>query len=238
MFHNFHKTTAYCDVKYERFFIFNLDHMEYIDGFQTTDSFRFDQNISSSSISLSSSSGYGSRLSLTQTDHSSSSHRIGIKKYFKEKLFRHKSSASLMVSPRAEMNNQNESEVYESVWNLEEQIDKLRSKIDKQVHHDSQSIISMSVDTPEQILNQACIDSDQELLSAAAWYQEGLPRHICEEFLNDNTKPIGSFIIRHSYTYSEYPFVISIKAKLSSVEHFLIERTTNNDGYRLQVCFK
>jgi hypothetical protein len=211
--------------------------MQHIDGFGTTDSFRFDRNTSSSSISLSSSSGYGSRLSLSQTDHSSSSsnRRIGLSKYFKEKLSRHKSLALLISSPKIEINNQNQNqtEIYESVWNLDEQINKIRSKI----NFDCQSIISMSVDEPEQIQDQICIDNDQELLSAAAWYQQGLPRHICEEYLNDNNEPIGSFIIRNSYTHREYPFVMSIKTNLSLVEHFLIERTIDNDGYRFQVCF-
>lgn len=206
--------------------------MKNIDGFQTTDSFRFDRNSSSSFISLSSSSGYGSRLSLSHAEHSSSNRRIGLAKYFKEKLSRHKSLASLILSPKQEkMNSQQETEIYDSVWNLDEQIDKLRSKIDKQIHSDTQSIISMSVDSPTQIYN-----NDQEILLAAAWYQEGLPRHICEEYLIDNKKPVGSFIIRRSYTYPQYPFVISIKTKLSSVEHFLIERTFYNDSYRLQVC--
>jgi len=208
--------------------------MQRIDGFQTTDSFRYDRNTSSSSISLSSSSGYGSRLSLSQTDHSSSNRRIGITKYFKDKISRHKSLASLILSPKIEIDNQHQTEIYESVWNLDEQIEKLRSKI----HPDCQSIISMSVDEPEQIQHQIRIDNDAELLSAAAWYQQGLPRHICEEYLNNNNKPIGSFIIRHSYTHPEYPFVISIKINLSTVEHFLIERTIDNDGYRLQVRFK
>jgi hypothetical protein len=220
------------------FFVFILDHMQHIDGFQTTDSFRFDRDASSSSISLSSSSGYGSRLSLFQTDHSSSNRRLGITKYFKEKISKHKSLASLILSPKIEINTQDQTEIYESVWNLDEQIDKLRLKINQQIPSDNQSVISMSVDEPEHIYNQIPMNSDEELLTAAAWYQEGLPRHICEEYLNDNTKPIGSFIIRRSYTYSKYPFVISIKTKFSSIEHFLIERTIDNDGYRLQVCIK
>jgi len=207
--------------------------MQYIDGFRTTDSFRFDRNTSSSTISLSSSSGYGSRLSLSQTDHSSSNRRLGLTKYFKEKISRHKSLALLISSPKPEINNQNQTEIYESVWNLDEQINKIRSKI----NFDCQSIISMSVDEPEQIQDQIRIDNDQELLSAAAWYQQGLPRHICEEYLNDNNQPIGSFIIRNSYTHREYPFVMSIKTNLSLVEHFLIQRTIDNDGYRFQVCF-
>jgi hypothetical protein len=212
--------------------------MQHIDGFRTTDSFRFDRNTSSSSISLSSSSGYGSRLSLSQTDHSSSNRRIGITKYFKEKISRHKSLASVILSSKPEINNQHQTEIYESVWNLDEQINKIRSKINQQIHSDCQSMISMSVDEPEQIHNQNQIDNDEELLSAAPWYQQGLSRDICEEYLNDNNKPIGSFIIRHSYTYPKYPFVISIKTKLSLVEHFLIERTIDNNGYRFQVCFK
>jgi hypothetical protein len=209
---------------------FIVDYMQHIDGFQTTDSFRFDRNTSSSSVSLSSSSGYGSRLSLS----SSSNRRIGLSKYFKEKLSRHKSLASMILlsSSKKEIHNQHQTEIYESVWNLDEQIDKLRSKVNQQTSSDNHSIISMSVDMPEQIL----INNDQELLSAAAWYQEGLPRHICEEYLNNISQPIGSFIIRHSYTHPEYPFVLSIKTKLSIVEHFLIKRTIDNDGYRLQVC--
>ncbi|CAF0983963.1 unnamed protein product [Rotaria magnacalcarata] len=215
--------------------------MDHIDGFQTTDSFRFDRNTSSSSTSLSTSSGYGSRLSLSQTDHSLSSsaaRRNGIAKYFKEKLSKHKSLASLLLSPKTDMDIQQETEVYESVWNLDEQIDKIRSKINKQIHSDSQSTISMSVDDPEQINRQTHVNNDEELLAAAAWYQEGLPRNICEEYLNDHMKPIGTFIIRRSYTFREYPFVLSVKTKLSSVEHYLIERTVHNHGYRLKSSSK
>jgi hypothetical protein len=131
--------------------------MPKIDGFQTTDSFRFDRNTSSSSISLSSSSGYGSRLSLSQTDHSPSNRRIGITQYFKEKLSRHKSLASLLLSSspspsttRTEINNYN-TDIYDNVWNLDEQIEKLRLTVNKQIQLDSQSIISMSVDTPKPI---------------------------------------------------------------------------------------
>jgi hypothetical protein len=129
--------------------------MEKIDGFRTTDSFRFDRDTSSSSISLSSSSGYGSRLSLSQTDHSSSSNRrIGITKYFKEKISRHKSLASLLLpSPlsRTEINNYNTDDIYDNVWNLDEQIEKLRLNVNKKIQFESQSIISMSVDTPKLI---------------------------------------------------------------------------------------
>jgi len=211
--------------------------MRHRDGFRTSDSFRFDRNTSSSSIALSSSSGYGSGLSLFPIDHSLTPNRfVGLTQYIKEKLSRPNSLASLILSPKTEINDQHQTEIYESVWNLDEQIDKIRSKINQQIHSDRQSIISMSVDEPEQIQNS--INDDKELLSAAAWYQEGLPRHICEEYLLDNNQSIGSFIIRHSYTHPEYPFVLSIKTKLSLVEHFLIERTIDNDGYRLQVCFK
>jgi hypothetical protein len=134
-----------------------IDSMQKIDGFQTTDSFRFDRNSSNSYISLSSSSGYGSRLSLSQTDHSSSSssnRRIGITKYFKEKLSRHKSLASLLLSSpstttpiRTEINQHN-TDIYDNVWNLDEQIEKLRLTVNKQIPLDAQSIISMSVDIP------------------------------------------------------------------------------------------
>jgi hypothetical protein len=130
--------------------------MQKIDGFQTTDSFRFDRNTSSSSISLSSSSGYGSHLNLSQTDHSSSNRRSGITKYFKDKLSRHKSLASLLLSSsssttkRTEINNHN-TDIYDNVWNLDEQIEKLRLTVNKQIQFDSQSIISMSVDTPKLI---------------------------------------------------------------------------------------
>jgi hypothetical protein len=126
--------------------------MQQLDGFQTTDSFRFDRNTSSSSISLSSSSGYGSRLSLSQTDQSSN-RRIGITKFLKEKLSRHKSLASLLLlssSTRTEIAN-DQSDIYDNVWNLDEQIEKLRLNINKQIQLDSQSIISMSVDTPKPI---------------------------------------------------------------------------------------
>lgn len=213
---------------------FVIDNMQRIDGFRRTDSFRFDRNTSSSTISLSSSSGYGSRLSLFQNDHSPFNRRFGLTKYFKEKISRHKSLASLLLlSSSSPKSTQEEMDIYDHVWNLDEQINKIRSKIQS----DCQSIISMSVDEPEQIKYQQRINSDQELLSAAAWYQPGLSRSICEEYLIHNDKPIGSFIIRHSYTYPEYPFVISIKTKVSFIEHFLIEQTIDNDSYRLQVRF-
>ena len=132
--------------------------MRKIDGFQTTDSFRFDHtNSSSSSISLSSTSDYGSRLSLSQTGHSSSNSRIGIKRYFKEKLSRHKSLASLFLSPSSStttktvINKSNNTDIYDNVWNLEEQIKNFRLKFNKHVQIDSQSIVSMSVDTPKPI---------------------------------------------------------------------------------------
>jgi hypothetical protein len=123
--------------------------MQQIDGFQTTDSFRFDHNISSSSISLSSSSGYGSRLSLSQTDQLSSNRRISITKYFKQKLSRHKSLALLLSSTR-EINNHN-ADIYDNVWDLDKQIEKIRLTVNKQIQFDAQSIISMSVDTPKPI---------------------------------------------------------------------------------------
>ncbi|CAF4620068.1 unnamed protein product, partial [Rotaria sp. Silwood2] len=213
--------------------------MKKIDGFQTTDSFRFDRNSSSSSISLSSSSGYGSRLSLFQTDPSSSSsnRRIGITKYIKEKLSRHKSLASLLLSSsstttikRTEINNHN-TDIYDNVWNLDEQIEKFRLNINKQIQYDSQSIISMSVDTPKPIRHR--ID-DQDLLSAAAWYQEGLPEYICEEYLNNNNQPIGSFIIRCNYNRSDYPYMLSIKTNKTSIEHFFIQQIINNNTYRIK----
>jgi hypothetical protein len=126
--------------------------MQRIDGFQTTDSFRFDHNISSSSISLSSSSGYGSRLSLSQTDQLSSNRRISITKYFKEKLSRHKSLALLLSSSSTtrEINNHN-ADIYDNVWDLDKQIEKIRLTVNKQIQLDAQSIISMSVDTPKPI---------------------------------------------------------------------------------------
>jgi hypothetical protein len=125
--------------------------MSKIDGFQTTDSFRFDRNTSSSSISLSSSSGYGSRLSLSQTDSSSSNRRNGITKYFKEKLSRHKSLVSLLLSSTRTETHDDHADIYDNVWNLDEQIEKLRLTVHKQIQSDSQSIISMSVDTPKPI---------------------------------------------------------------------------------------
>jgi len=199
--------------------------MPKIDGFQTTDSFRFDHNASSSSTSLSSSSGYGSRLSL------SSNRRIGITKYFKEKLSRHKSLASLLFSSsRIEINNHN-TDIYDDVWNLDEQIEKLRLNVNKQIQFDSQSIISMSVDTPKPIRHRI---NDQDLLSAAAWYQEGLPQNICEEYLNNNDQPIGSFIIRCNYNHSNLPFILSIKTHKTSIEHFFIQQKFNNNGYQIQ----
>ena len=209
--------------------------MDDIDGFQTSDSFRFDHQTSSSSLS-SSSSGYGSGLHLFPVDHPSfASNRFGgLTKYLKEKLSRPKSLASLTSSStaasRTAIEEQPSMEIYERVWNLDEQIDRIRSEIDRQISSDNQSIVSMSVDAP-----QSSIQNDQELLSAAAWYQEGLPRHICEEYLSTTNQPIGSFIIRHSYTHREYPYVLSVKTQSSLVEHFLIEGTNNHRDYRLQV---
>lgn len=78
--------------------------------------------------------------------------------------------------------------------------------------------------------------SDEELLSAAAWYQEGLPRQICEEYLSEDHQSIGSFILRQSSSYPRCPFVLSVRTRLSLVEHFLIERTDDHRAYRLQVC--
>ena len=77
---------------------------------------------------------------------------------------------------------------------------------------------------------------DEELLSAAAWYQEGLPRQICEEYLSGDQQSIGSFILRRSSSYPRCPFVLSVRTRLSLVEHFLIERTDDHRAYRLQVC--
>ncbi|CAF1009016.1 unnamed protein product [Adineta ricciae] len=207
--------------------------MQKIDGFQTTDSFRFDRNTSSSSVSLSSSSGYGSRLSLSQADQSGSANRrISISKYFKEKLSRHKSLASLFPSPiRTETSNTN-TDIYDNVWNLEKQIEKLRVTVNKQLSSDSHSIVSMSVDdTSKPILHHS---GDHDLLSVAAWYQEGLPAEICEEYLNQNDQPIGSFIIRCNYVRPQYPFILSIKTRNTSIEHFPIKKTTNNAGYQIE----
>ena len=78
---------------------------------------------------------------------------------------------------------------------------------------------------------------DDDLLSAAAWYQEGLPRQICEEFLMEINQPIGAFLLRRSYSHRRCPFVLSIRTRLSTVEHFLIEQFNDqHETYRLQVC--
>jgi len=78
--------------------------------------------------------------------------------------------------------------------------------------------------------------SDQDLLSAAAWYQEGLPEDICEEYLNN--QPIGSFIIRCSYIHSLQPFILSVKTTKTSIKHFFIQQTIDNDGYQIQVSLR
>jgi hypothetical protein len=78
--------------------------------------------------------------------------------------------------------------------------------------------------------------SDQDLLSAAAWYQEGLPEYICEEYLNRNDQLIGSFIIRYNYNSLNQTFILSIKTKKASIEHFFIQRTIDRSGYQIQVC--
>ena len=74
--------------------------------------------------------------------------------------------------------------------------------------------------------------SEQELLSAAAWYQEGLPRPICEEYLMSNDQPTGAFMIRRSYAEHRSPFVLSMKTSERSVDHFPIDKCL---GYRLRV---
>ena len=77
--------------------------------------------------------------------------------------------------------------------------------------------------------------SEHDLLAAAAWYQEGLPRCICEEHLMLNQEQsIGSFLLRRSYVDETYPFVLSVRTHETSVEHFFIERTTT-DCYRIKV---
>jgi hypothetical protein len=78
--------------------------------------------------------------------------------------------------------------------------------------------------------------SDQDLLSAAAWYQEGLTENICEEYLSRNEQPIGLFIIRCNYNRLNHPFILSIKTSRISIEHFFIQRTSDNHGYQIQVC--
>ncbi|CAF3529085.1 unnamed protein product [Rotaria socialis] len=216
--------------------------MKKIDGFQKTDSFRYDRNSSASTISLSSSSGYGSRLSLSHaapssssSSSSSSSRRISITKYIKEKLSRHKSLASLVLSSsRTEMNNPN-TDIYDHVWNLEEQIEKVRLTINKQLQFDAQSVISMSVDAPQPRCHR--ID-DQNILSAAAWYQEGLSEDICVEYLNYDEKSIGSFFIRCNYNHSDSPYILSIKTTRTSIEHFFIQQTFDNHTYRIQGSLK
>jgi hypothetical protein len=102
-----------------------------LDGFRTTDSFRFDTPVCcSSSISLSSSSGYGSRLSLSATTDghaSSSQRRSALKNYFRAKISRHKSLASLLLSNQPV----DDPHVYEDVWNLAEQIEKVRTTVEE-----------------------------------------------------------------------------------------------------------
>ena len=122
--------------------------MAHVDGFQTTDSFRFDRTRSSSTVSLSSSSGYGSRLSLSPN---SSQRRLALSKYFREKLSKHKSLASLLfinLSSQTSTTVEQNEQIYEHVWNLDEQIEKIRSKFVHQENDDRQSMISMSVDPP------------------------------------------------------------------------------------------
>lgn len=81
------------------------------------------------------------------------------------------------------------------------------------------------------------IFSDQDLLSAAAWYQEGLSEDICVEYLNHLDKPIGSFIIRRNYRRLDYPYTLSIKTTQTSIEHFFIEQISDKHAYQIQVCF-
>lgn len=69
----------------------------------------------------------------------------------------------------------------------------------------------------------------------AAWYQEGLPADVCEEYLKHDDQPIGSFIIRCNYILARCPFVLSIKTTRSSIEHFPVRCTGGNRGYRIQV---
>lgn len=129
--------------------------MAHVDGFQRTDSFRFDRIRSSSSMSLSSSSGYGSRLSLSPA---ASQRRSGLSKYFKEKLSKHKSLASLLLSSPTTSSGTtvDQEQIYEHVWNLEEQIEKFRSQVFKETSDDpdNHSIISMSVDAPTRSIHR------------------------------------------------------------------------------------
>lgn len=201
--------------------------MKFIDSFQTTNSFRFDRNRSTSTFSLSSSSGYGSPSNLSQT---SSQCRLPFSKYFRQKLSKHKSLAEIFFSPiRVKSNEQ----IYDDAWNLDQQMNRIRSKLTTSINqsNDSDSVISMSVDQPEQFYD-TIDDDDEDLLRAASWYQEGLSRQVCEEYLGDHQRPIGSFILRRSFTCSKFPFVLSIRTQHSLVEHFLIERTSDNLYYR------
>lgn len=120
--------------------------MKFIDSFQTTNSFRFDRNRSTSTFSLSSSSGYGSPSNLSQT---SSQCRLPFSKYFRQKLSKHKSLAEIFFSPiRVKSNEQ----IYDDAWNLDQQMNRIRSKLTTSINqsNDSDSVISMSVDQPEQ----------------------------------------------------------------------------------------
>ena len=135
--------------------------MTHLDGFQTTDSFRFDHHRSSSFVSLSSSSGYGSRLSLSPTDQALSHRRSCLTKYLKHQISKHKSLASLLLhssapptstvsSPHVSViDDQQHTDIYEEVWNLDEQIERLHSQVsDEMTPDDCQSVVSMSVDAP------------------------------------------------------------------------------------------
>lgn len=78
--------------------------------------------------------------------------------------------------------------------------------------------------------------SDQDLLSAAAWYQEGLTETICVEYLLRTEQSIGSFLIRRNYDHWNHPFILSVKTNPTSIEHYIIQRTMHDDAYQIQVC--
>lgn len=74
--------------------------------------------------------------------------------------------------------------------------------------------------------------SEQQILSAAPWYQEGLSISICEDYLLDEDQPEGAFIIHRSFHQDRWILVLSVKTNEKTVFHYPIEKQL---GYRLKV---
>ncbi|CAF0724867.1 unnamed protein product [Didymodactylos carnosus] len=157
-----------------------------------------------------------------------------------------------------ECNDNSQIVVYERVWNLEEQQQQFRKKLNDLSNNTISSLSSLkslSVDsddtfqysdcpyvTTNDIINhQSTVHNlnridDHELLMRAPWFQEGLSRDICEEYLY-LFEP-GAFVIRKSYTHNK-SYALSLRVPRTEktfVEHYLIENIDN--GYRIKLLKK